>query len=592
MTEIHPITAKAYDLKTLVKKQDPHGRRSPDIPSQSESGNGVLVLSRQLQIMNCNPAIQMLLNRALMPNTVCPLDQIFDLPDSRYACQVMDSVLHEGKVVKGITGSLSSPTGRRIPCEYSAEPLFDERQEIIGVIFSFTSKPPIPSVPGMTKHQPMIDYQGLFETLPEGVFTINTGWRITSFNRTAEKITGFRKHDAIGRHCWDVFRSDLCRRNCPLATSLKTGRTCMDQEVNILSNTGMRQSLRVNSSALCDRDGSIFGAVETFRTVERPGPIPIQKPEDYTCSGIIGKSPSMQSIFSMLPDIAASEASVLICGESGTGKDLLARAIHLRSKSGKGPFVAVNCMALAETLLESELFGHEKGAFTGAVRTRPGRFEMAGGGTLFLDEIGEMKTELQVKLLGVLEQRTFERVGGTVSIPLKARVISATHKNLEEALKSGRFREDLYYRLRTVTLTIPPLRERPDDIPLLVEHFIRKFNAKYEKNVRSVDPKVIRLFLSYHWPGNIRELERCIEHAFVFVKGPVIFTRHLPDIKEFQSAPKSPGFWSSAINDPHDKETVIRALSESGGRRREAATLLGISRTSLWRRMKFLGLAD
>ncbi|MFZ5572247.1 MAG: sigma-54 interaction domain-containing protein [Thermodesulfobacteriota bacterium] len=499
-------------------------------------------------------------------------------------------MLRDGKAVKGIRGSLTGEGGRRIRCEYSVEPLYNEHQDVMGAIFSFSPEAFFPLRSGMSKHQLAIDYQTLFETLPEGVFTINTGWRITSFNRTAERITGYTKTDAIGRHCWDVFRSDSCRRNCPLSTSLKTGRTCMDQEMDILSNTGVRQSLRVNSSALFDRDGSILGAVETFRPSDRPGMIPIQKPEDYSCSGIIGKSSAMQAVFSMLPDIAASEANVLICGESGTGKDLLARAIHVRSKNAKGPFVSVNCMALAESLLESELFGHEKGAFTGAVRTRPGRFELAGNGTLFLDEIGEMKPELQVKLLGVLEQRVFERVGGTIGIPFKARLISATNRHLEEGLKTGRFREDLYYRLKTVPLTLPPLRERADDIPLLVDHFITKFNVKYDKNVRSVDPKAIRFFLAYHWPGNIRELERCIEHAFVFVKGPVIFARHLPDIQEFRSGSTLKEGWLPEKKESHDRETLLRALSESGGRKGPAAALLGISRTSLWRRMKSLGL--
>ncbi len=238
----------------------------------------------------------------------------------------------------------------------------------------------------------------------------------------------------------------------------------------------------------------------------------------------------MQELFQLLPDVAASPTNVLIQGESGTGKELVARAIHHHSSYREGPFVAVNCSALAETLLESELFGHEKAAFTGAIRSKVGRFELARGGTLFLDEIGELKPELQVKLLRVLEQRVFERVGGTRLIPMEARIISATNRDLIKALADGSFREDLFYRLRTVPITLPPLRDRIEDLPPLVEHFLGRLNQKYQKEVRGLDPKVMAQFLKYPWPGNVRELERILEYAFVFVKGPVIFERNLPSL--------------------------------------------------------------
>ena len=297
----------------------------------------------------------------------------------------------------------------------------------------------------------------------------------------------------------------------------------------------------------------------------------------------------MRQIFAMLTDIAQSEACVLISGETGTGKDMVARAIHGLSKKKSGPFLAVNCSALAESLLESELFGHEKGSFTGATQSRPGRFEMAQDGTLLLDEIGELKPALQVKLLRVLEQRVFERVGSSRSIPLRARIISATNRELGTLLAKGRFREDLFYRLKTVPIHVPPLRQRVEDIPPLVDHFIEKFNVRYGKKVRSVDPKVMRFFKRYQWPGNVRELERFIEHAFVFIKGPVIFERYLPQTDEFDpriqaQSPFGPG------SDTHDRRTVLWALAQTGGNRQEAAALLGISRTSMWRLMKTLGL--
>ena len=440
-----------------------------------------------------------------------------------------------------------------------------------------------------------VDYRHVVETLPEGVFTVDDQWRITSFNKTAETITGYSQPDVLGRRCWEIFRADLCRCDCPMAIAMKTGKTRFDQEICTFNRHGKRQTLMVNVSVIQNEKGTVVGAVETFRMAMWDArKNALLGSSAYGIKGIVGKSESMQSLFSILPDVAASAASVLICGESGTGKDLVARAIHDMSPRRKGPFVAVNCASLAESLLESELFGHEKGAFTGAERAKPGRFEMANGGTLFLDEIGELKPELQVKLLRVIEQREFERVGGTRTIPLGARIISATHQNLSTAMVNGRFRKDLYYRLRTVPIDIAPLRERPDDISLLVDHFIRQFNRRYEKTVRSVDPKVLDNLRVYHWPGNVRELERCIEHAFVFVKGPVIFARHLPDLHELEASPPPPRHPKSRkMPSPPgriDRKAIMAALAHTGGRREAAACYLGISRTSMWRRMKQFGL--
>ncbi|MFH1490437.1 MAG: sigma 54-interacting transcriptional regulator, partial [Pseudomonadota bacterium] len=275
-------------------------------------------------------------------------------------------------------------------------------------------------------------------------------------------------------------------------------------------------------------------------------------------------------------------------------KELIAKAIHQQSPRSKGPFIPVNCSALAETLLESELFGHVKGVFTGAVNSRAGRFELAKGGTLFLDEVGEIKPEIQIKLLRVLEELVFERVGGTRPIPMDTRIIAATNKRLSQEVKEGRFREDLFYRLRTVPLYLPPLRERKSDIPLLVDHFVTKFNEKYGKQVRGTDPKVLKIFNQYSWPGNIRELEHALEHAFVFVKGPIITTSHLPELNEnlgsgVSGEPPERSYNQYTWED--EKIAIEDVLRRTGGGRNEAARVLGISRTSLWRKMKAHGLA-
>ena len=438
------------------------------------------------------------------------------------------------------------------------------------------------------------DYLTLFETLPEGVFAVDREFRITSFNQSAEKISGFNRHDVLGRHCWEVFRSNRCRKNCPLGYALETGETRMDQEVTTFNASGDRQLLLVNVNVMRNDHGTVLGAVETFRSVRIEGAEYISTDLwDQKFTGIIGKSTAMHTIMNRLADVATSEANVLISGESGTGKELMALAIHRLSHHRKGPFTAVNCSSFAESLLESELFGHEKGAFTGADREKAGRFEMARVGTLFLDEIGELKPSLQVKLLRVIEHKVFERVGGTTPIPLQARIISATNQDLKKARKEGRFREDLYYRLKTVPLLLPPLRERSEDIPLLIDHFIQKFNSKYNKNVRSVDPKAVKRLTRYHWPGNVRELERCLEYAFVFVKGPVIFAHYLP---KFDEEHQSSEDWIGSRRIPGrsrpviDRAIIRRALERCDGRRQEAAALLGISRTSMWRYMKKHGL--
>jgi PAS domain S-box-containing protein len=265
----------------------------------------------------------------------------------------------------------------------------------------------------------------LFEHLPEGSFTIDAQWRIRSFNQAAERITGFHRDEALGRHCWDIFRSDSCRKQCPMRQAMDRQQPELDRQVLAVNRHGQGQTISVNISLLKDAQGGIVGAIETFHPAGGDRPSPFGMPGRFET--IIGHSPSMRALFAQLPDLAASRANVLICGESGTGKELIARTLHALSPQKTAPFVAVNCAALAETLIEAELFGHEKGAFTGAEHSRPGRFEAAGQGTLMLDEIGELKADLQSKLLRVIEQRSFERVGGIRTIPFKARLVSATH---------------------------------------------------------------------------------------------------------------------------------------------------------------------
>ena len=550
---------------------------------------GIIALSPKFSVMGINRQACRMLGIAPSPGTDCPLEKIVDKKFLAAAGRLFADAMEKKTPVKDAVICLVNAAGRPFHCKVSALPLMSKHQSAIGVILSFrvseAQKPAGLSRSSLT-YLPRLGYQGVLDSLPEGVFSIDREWRVNGFNKTAETLTGHARDDIIGKYCWQVFQSGSCQHNCPLADIFKNGRSCENQETTILTHTGSVRKIRFNAGPLKTADGSVVGAVESFRLLPMKKENKRPSLDAFTFQGMISKNMAMKSLFAMLRDVATSQADVLITGESGTGKELVARAIHTLSHPDTKTFVAVNCSALPETLLESELFGHEKGAFTGADQMKQGRFELAGNGTLFLDEIGELKPALQVKLLRVLEQKEFERVGGSSPIKLFARVIAATNQDLDKALACGSFREDLYYRLRTIPLRVPPLRERIEDIPLLVDHFINTFNRKYDKNVRLVDPKVMDFFKKYHWPGNIRELERCMEHAFVFVRGPIIFPRYLPEIADLTvQETTGPG----KKNKP-DQENLLWALEKADGNRTQAAKLLTISRTSLWRRMKGAGL--
>lgn len=552
-------------------------------------GDGVIVISTDYRIMSVNLQAERILKSRIQKGQSFNLaDTVTDeyLPRAKTA---IEEALELGHSHTNLVAKLVLRSGMPVSLVFSVNPLLDTNKKIIGAILTFRDSTADFRSSKDSEQGHIVGYDTLFEQLAEGVFTINNRWRITSFNQRAQEITGYNREEVLGRYCWDIFRSDLCKSNCPLKMTVETGVRRMDQDVRIVVKDGHSQSILVNTSVIKNNHDLVVGAVETFR------PLSVTHKKDETSngsddyvSGIIGQSPSLIKILQLLPDVASSEATVIIEGESGTGKELIAKAVHQMSNRSHGPFVPVNCSALAENLLESELFGHAKGSFTGAVNAKVGRFELAKGGTLFLDEVGEIKPEIQIKLLRVLEERVFERVGGIRTIPMDTRIIAATNKKLSDEVRDGRFREDLYYRLRTVPLYLPPLRERKSDIPLLINYFVSKFNKAYGKKVRGVDPKVLKKLNKYSWPGNIRELERTIEYAFVFVKGPIITTSHLP---EFRDSPESPDMQGPERSNniylwEDEKIAIENTLKKTKGRRNEAARILGISRTSLWRKMK------
>jgi len=428
----------------------------------------------------------------------------------------------------------------------------------------------------------------ILESISDGVFTVDPNWRITSFNRAAEEITGIPRREALGRLCSEVFKSSMCEAECALKRTLKSGKPVINKSGYIIDAEGDRIPISVSTAVLRDSDGTVVGGAETFRDLSEIAALRKELEGRFQAGGLVSHSPAMRPVFDLLPALAASSTTVLIQGETGTGKELLARAIHGMSQSAKKPFVAVNCGALPDTLLESELFGYRKGAFTGATQDKPGRFALAGSGTLFLDEIGEISPALQVRLLRVLQEHTYEPLGATRPEKSHARILVATNRDLAAMVQHGEFRKDLYYRINVIALELPPLRKRKDDIPLLVEHFVERFNRIQNKSVSGFTPGAYSLLMAHDWPGNVRELENVVERAFVLCTAKWITPEHLP-VELTGVSPRSakPDNLESAKR-VAEEHSIIAALKRNRFNRAAVARELGIHKTTLYRKMKEL----
>jgi PAS domain S-box-containing protein len=437
--------------------------------------------------------------------------------------------------------------------------------------------------------------QAFFETIlssiADGVFTVDRDWRITSFNCAAERITGVPAEQAIGRRCSDVFHADICERGCALRQTLETNSNLIEVPARILSSPGRSVPISVSTAVLRDASGTLLGAVETFRDLSAIERLRREIDHQYTFEDIVGRSRAFRRIFALLPDIAESDATVLIEGPSGSGKELLARAVHNLSPRRNRPYVVVNCGTLPTALFESELFGYVQGAFTDAKRDKPGRITLAEGGTIVFDEVADLPPATQVKLLRVLQEREYEPLGGLKTAHANVRVVASTNKRLAELVSDGRFRDDLYFRLSVVRLTVPPLRERREDIPYLVEHFVQRFNAKRGKHIAGLTPAAMEVLMRHDFPGNVRELENVIEYGFVLCHNRLIDVSHLPEelqpsrheAREAQSAGSSLQ-WAEA-------DAIRAAVARADGVLGKAAEELGINRTTLWRKMRRYGLA-
>ncbi|MCK4306351.1 MAG: sigma 54-interacting transcriptional regulator [Candidatus Eisenbacteria sp.] len=427
----------------------------------------------------------------------------------------------------------------------------------------------------------------ILDSINEGVFTVDLNWRIESFNQAAENITGVKREDAIGHPCNEVFRASICENACALRKTLATGRPTVDTTVYIVDATGNRIPIQISAAVLRDKEGQIMGGVETFQDLRQVEELRKRLQEKHTFADIVGKSPAITQLFDILPQIADSESNVLIDGASGTGKELFARAIHDLSSRPKKLFVAVNCGALPDTLLESELFGYKAGAFTDAKRDKHGRFALANGGTLFLDEIGDISPAMQVRLLRVLQERTFEPLGSIEPVRSNARVIASTNKDLRKLVRDGNFRQDLFYRIHVVHIEIPSLRSRREDIPLLLEHFIAKFNRLQGKHVTGLSQEVLPILMEHDYPGNVRELQNIVEHTFVLCRsGPIQF-QHLPPYLRGKAVHSKSSLCGTNLKSM-EKVFIAETLRKRNGNRTLAAKDLGINVSTLYRKIRAL----
>lgn len=432
----------------------------------------------------------------------------------------------------------------------------------------------------------------ILESISDGVFTVDDEKKIQSFNKAAEDITGIQRADALRQACKEIFKCNLCETNCPLQKTMETGIPLKNIPAFILNSEGERIPISISTGILKDKKGGILGGVETFRDLSTEELLRKHIKKSYQFGDLLSNSLSMKKIFEILPVIARSESSILIEGESGTGKEVIARAIHSLSKRKNMPFIPVNCSAIPETLLESELFGYKSGAFTGASRDKAGKFQEADKGILFLDEIGEIPQNIQVKLLRALQDKKIEPLGSNKPVYCDVRIISATNKSLKDEVDQGNFRLDFFYRINVIKLDIPPLRERKDDIPLLIKQFINNFNKFTGKNIRTVSPEVLNILYNYHYPGNIRELENIIEYCFVLCESDLICFKHLPEylhnIKNTTRTVSRENYTGNLLN--YELDLIKETLMKNNFHKQKTAKELGINPSTLYRKLKKYGI--
>lgn len=426
----------------------------------------------------------------------------------------------------------------------------------------------------------------ILDSLGEGIFTVNKDFQINFFNKSAEKITGLRKEEVLGKFCKDVLDTEFCRSQCPIAAVLESGKNIYNFRSELQCKNGKTIPIQLNAAILRNGKNEPTGGVISFKDVSDLESIQEVLSQFTHFYGIVGHSKPMREIYKLIREIADTDAPVFIQGETGTGKELISNAIQAASTRRKEKFVKVNCSVLPPQLLASELFGHTKGAFTGAIKDRIGRFEVADNGTIFLDEIAEISTQMQLQLLRIIQDGTYERLGESTTRKVNVRIIAATNLNIKKSIQQGKFREDLYYRLNVIPITVPSLRERIGDVPHLIKHFIHNFVLKYKKPIESIDADAVNLLQKYNFPGNVRELENIIEYAFIRARSKYsICICNLPKYlrENLDCSPDK----SANHNNTHLKSTdLIQLLEKHNWNKSKVARILGVNRTTIWRRLQ------
>ncbi len=432
--------------------------------------------------------------------------------------------------------------------------------------------------------------EAVFDSVDDAILTIDTGMSVTEINAAAVRLCGWKREKIIGTGIKDILADCSMRCLGVAVESIKRKSPTVLEYIECRCRKPENKVVSTKARPLINRSGRFSGAVLIIRDMTKIVEMERNLAQRRRFYDLIGKSEEMQTIYSIIEDLADVHSTVLITGESGTGKELVAEAIHSKSTVRKGPLIKVNCTALSENILESELFGHVKGAFTGACDDKEGRFQIAEGGTVFLDEIGDISPKMQMQLLRVIQEKEFERVGDPTPIRIDVRIIAATNRNLMERIKLGMFREDLYYRLNVVAIELPALREKQEDIPLLISHFIDKFNKEFNKTIQTLSEDVLHLFMNYHWPGNIRELKHTLEHAFIVSRQPVItlsdLPRRFPGLMDINKREQK---MSTDIDDP---EIILKALEQAEWKKAKAARLLGVNRKTVYRKMRKFNLTE
>lgn len=486
--------------------------------------------------------------------------------------------IHEHITIHGTPCNLLRKNETFTPVNISAAPIFNRKNTLQGAIIT------------LHDNTQVITNSFILNSLADGVFTVDKNWVITFFNRAAEELTGFHADEAIGKSCSEVFKTSICGKSCAIAESIYLGSPVYNRSLTIHDINGNKLPVSISAAPLTDMDGNIIGGVEILRdltTISRQKIIPSHK---YYFDKILSKNTAMKHLFQIIPDIAVSPSNVMITGESGTGKELTALALHNNSERKDKAFIAVNCGALPETLLESELFGYKAGAFTDARKDKEGRFAAAEGGTLFLDEIGDIPAGVQTKLLRVLQERVYEPLGSNTPVATDIRIITATNKDLQTAVKTGIFREDLFYRLSVVQIHLPPLRERKDDIPLLIEHFIDKHSRRQGKDIVGITNSCLNMLMNYNFPGNIRELENIIEYAFILCEGSYIQPSDLPEplapTLETHSATTTQGSNEFQTLEEMEKQFILSALQRNNWKKMATCKEIGVSKDTLRRKIQ------